>query len=266
MAKTKFTRENVRSDILKKVIIKVDYQGFSGADDTGRFITSLKPVWVDYFHKYSDIPNKNFNVNLGKSGLTNFSTEIIHVHRFSSSSIGSSQAVMDITAKFASIEVTCSSPYEGSDGYLDCMAHFIKILKDYDPFVELTRIGIRKIDHVFNPSASELDNILESNVWNLYQDIPRIIAEKKEYKDFIKLNNGTLVNLARILEKVMINNNEQYRLTFDADAYKQNERLDNSGMRNIDVNKHMLSEINEPLFFLFIKTFKEDFINNFYNG
>ena len=44
MAKTKFTRENVSSSILKKVIIRVDYQGFSGVDDTDKFITNLKTV------------------------------------------------------------------------------------------------------------------------------------------------------------------------------------------------------------------------------
>ena len=144
MSKTKFTRSNVSSDILKKVLIRVDYQGFSGVDDIDKFITSLKTNWGGFFQKYAILQNKNFNINFGKEGMTNFDTEIIRVHRFSDSRIGSSQALMDITGNFAVIEVTCSSPYEGSDGYLDCMARYIKILKDYDRYVEITRIGIRK--------------------------------------------------------------------------------------------------------------------------
>ena len=164
------------------------------------------------------------------------------------------------------MEVTCASPYEGSNGFLNCMARYIKKLKDYDPFVELTRIGIRKFDYVFKPSPSELDNILETNVWSLYQESPQIIPDKKEYKDYLSLNNGTQINLARIIEKVKINDIEQYRLTFDADAYRQNERLDNNSMRNIDMNKQLLRDINKPLFDFFIKTFKEEFINTFYNG
>ena len=190
MAKTKFTRENVSSSILKKVIIRVDYQGFSGVDDTDKFITNLKTVWGEYFQKYVITQNRNFNINFGKEGMTNFDTEIIRIHRFSDCRIGTSQALMDITGKFASIDVTCISPYEGSDGYLDCMARYIKLLKDYDPFVELTRIGIRKFDYIFKPTASELDNILETNVWRIYQDIPHLIPEKKEYKDYIPVNFG----------------------------------------------------------------------------
>lgn len=265
MAKTKFTRENVSSSILKKVIIRVDYQGFSGVDDTDKFITNLKTVWGEYFQKYVITQNRNFNINFGKEGMTNFDTEIIRIHRFSDCRIGTSQALMDITGKFAYIDITCVSPYEGSDHYLDCMAHYIKILKDYDPFVELTRIGIRKFDYIFKPTASELDNILETNVWRIYQDIPHLIPEKKEYKDYIRLESGTQINLARIIEKVKIGDTEQYRLTFDADAYRQNEGLDNSHMRNTDINKQLLKDINNPLFDFFIKTFKEEFINTFYN-
>ena len=251
---------------MKKVFIRVDYQGFSGVDDTDKFITNLKTNWGDYFQKYAILQNRNYNLNFGKEGMTTFDTEIIRVHRFSDCRIGTSQALMDITGKFASIDVTCISPYEGSDGYLDCMARYIKLLKDYDPFVELTRIGIRKFDYIFKSSALELDSILETDIWSLYQESPQIVPEKKEYKDYMRLNNGTQINLARIIEKVKINNTEQYRLTFDADAYRQNERLDNNSMRNINANKRLLREINYPLFDFFIKTFKEEFINTFYNG
>lgn len=266
MAKTKFIRENVSSDILKRVIIRADYQGFSGVDDLDKFIISLKTYWGEYFQKYVTTENKNFNINLGKDGMTLFDTEKYRVHRFSDSRIGSSQALMDITGKAASIEVTCTSPYEGSDGYLDCMARFIKILKDYDPYVEITRIGIRKFDYVFKPVVSEIDNILETKVWSVYQDSPRIIPEKKEYKDYVRLESGTLINIARIIEKVKKGDIEQYRLTFDADAYRTNERLNNSDMRNFNQNKQLLRDINKPLFDFFIKTFKEEYINAFYNG
>lgn len=46
MAKSKFTRKNVKSPILKKVLIRIDYDGASSIDS---LIIKLKSTWNHYF-------------------------------------------------------------------------------------------------------------------------------------------------------------------------------------------------------------------------
>lgn len=46
MAKNKFTRENVKSPILKKVLIRIDFDGASCIDT---LIVNLKNTWKNYF-------------------------------------------------------------------------------------------------------------------------------------------------------------------------------------------------------------------------
>ena len=77
----------------------------------------------------------------------------------------------------------------------------------------------------------------------------------------------TIFNLKRIVQKNEFENTKKYQYTFDIDSYKNGDLLNSdvfSSTRNI--RDMILKQMNEPIFYYFIETFTEQFIDNFYNG
>lgn len=61
MSKEKYNRSNVKSTILKRVVIRVD---FIGLTDIEGCVSSLKTIMKDKFRRFTPISNKNYNVEL----------------------------------------------------------------------------------------------------------------------------------------------------------------------------------------------------------
>ena len=263
MAKTKFTRQNLQSNILKKILFRVDFTGSTGGQETERFIVNIKENWAHYFRKYNKITNKNFKIDIGKNGQVSHEQQLQTIHQFSVCQIGESEATMDISDDYATLLINVRENYEGSDNYLRCFSDFIYRILASDQFIDLKRIGIRKYDHIFIPVNGNIDDILEESLWTNYSDMGTCL--KKEYKDYI-LQNRTTMNVFRTVERVNKDNVDQIRLIFDVDAYMNSEHLQRSELRSVDaIYNIMQSELNVHLFNLFIRTFKEDYIDQFYH-
>lgn len=263
MAKSKFTRQNLRTDILKQVLFRVDFTGSTGGQETEQFVVKLKDDWANYFHRYNKITNKNFKIDINKDGMVRHEQLLQTIHRFSLSQIGQSEAIMDISDDFATLTINISENYEGSDNYLRCFSNLIHRILVSDQFINLKRIGIRKFDHIFISEKANIDDILEEHLWANYSDMGSCL--KKEYKDYIS-TNGTSVNICRSVERVKVNNVDKIRLIFDVDAYREENYLQRSELRTEDVIYDMMqSQLNAHLFNLFIATFREAYINQFYH-
>ena len=230
MAKTKYTRQNLRSNILKRILFRVDFTGSSGAHETEQFIVNIKEDWIRYFRRYNKITNKNFKIDINKDGLVRHEQQMQTIHRFSFSQIGRSEAIMDISDDFATLTVNVNDDYEGSDEYLRCFSELIHRVLESDQFIDLKRIGIRKFDHIFIPVNENVDDILEESIWANYSAMGTCL--KKEYKDYI-VQNGTSVNIFRTVERVKIDNADQIRLIFDVDAYRENDRLQRTSFQSV---------------------------------
>lgn len=268
MAKSKFTRENVKSPILKKVLIRIDYDGASSIDS---LIIKLKNTWNHYFQNYQKVTKNNFNINVTDNALQSKTIsipdpELKIIHRFTSCKIGESSTYMDISDNFAYIDIVVGENYVGTEKYINIMSEFIKSLLASDSFIVLSRVAIRKLDVIKKTANEDPDTILEVPISSTYNDNNRIQL-KKQYKDTILLKDvDSVVNIVRDLTYEKDKNDKiMRRIILDMDIYKQApQKIAIDQQTPITRIKDILNkQLNEPLFGLFVETFKETYINDF---
>ena len=102
MSKEKYNRLNVKSTILKRVVIRVD---FIGLTDIEGCVSSLKTIMNEKFQRLTPISNKNYNVELpdqlSQHQIPNVNFERRTFYRFSQSLMGSDNANFMLGTDFA---------------------------------------------------------------------------------------------------------------------------------------------------------------------
>ena len=270
MAKSKFTRQNVKSDIMEKVLIRIDYEGVSNIDN---LIIDIKRKWNNNFSSYIKVTKNNYNINV--TDLT-FQTKTIDIpdpekqiiHRFTECKVGKPNTYMDISERFAYIDIVAGKNYVGTQQYTNIMSEFILLLLKYDPFISLTRVAIRKIDKIEKSLDENPDSIIENPIYNNYAEENRIPI-KKRYSDLMKLNDvDSIVNIVRDISFMKKSDgNIIHQILLDMDIYKQGQKqiCINQSSQILDIKNVLEKKLNDPLFQLYIETFKESFIEQFYN-
>lgn len=270
MSKDKYTRQNVKSDIMEKVLIRVDYEGVS---DIAQLIIKLKPKWLDSFKSYQKVTNNNYNINVTDLALEKRTISIPDperqvIHRFSGCKLGNPNTYMDISERFAYIDISAGANYIGTQCFTEIMAKYIHELLKTDPFIRLTRVAIRKIDRVIVNHQTNTDDIIEQPISQVYVTQNRVPL-KKHYSDIMMLTDvDSIVNIERDLSLIKDRNDIIVKqIILDMDIYKQGEKqIGISRETSMDSIKNVLeSKLNDPLFGLYIESFKESYIDaNFY--
>lgn len=269
MAKDKFKRSNVKTSILKRVIIRMDFIGLT--DITG-CVNRLKPIMDGNFKKFNPINNKNYNVELNalqnNNHPVNVNIETNTLYQFSDCTIGPSQVNFMLGPDFAYLEIACSEDYEGCNEYIDLMANAIREIINLDSFISVKRLGLRKVDIVQFDDLNKMNSSIEEAIWDNYILNRACFPVKKTYSDLLYQKDvKTIFNLKRIVQEIEFENTKKYQYTFDIDSYKNGDLLNSdvfSSTKNI--RDMILKQMNEPIFYYFIETFTEQFIDNFYNG
>lgn len=265
MSKDKFNRSNVKSSILKKVIIRID---FIGLTDIVGCVNILKPIMQGKFNKFMPIDNNNYNVELPGINHTkelNVNYEKKTFYQFSDSQIGKSNANFMIGTDFAYIEVNCDKDYEGCDDYIKLMAASIYQILQFDAFISVRRLGLRKIDVEVFKNECEMDSSLEDPIWNNYKRSQAYLPLKKSYSDILLQKDvNTVFHIQRAIQGI---NDNQYQYTFDIDSYKSGDLICKDDFSSVQrIEKTISGQMNEPVFNYFIDTFTERYIDDFYNA
>lgn len=268
MSKEKFTRSNVKSSILKKVIIRID---FIGLTDMLGCVNSLKTVMQGKFNKFQPINNNNYNVELpGKNNLQgiNVNLEKRTFYQFTESQIGTNNATFMLGTDFATIEVNCDSRYEGCDEYIKLMAASIDCILKFDSFISIQRLGLRKIDVEEFDSVADMDSSLENHFWNNYKRNQAYFPLKKTYSDLLYQKDvNTVFHIERTIQEIEREEQKKYQYVFDIDSYKNGNLINKDDFSSVSRIEKLISEkMNEPVFNYFIDTFTEHYIDTFYNG
>lgn len=268
MAKDKFKRANVKSTILKNVIIRMD---FIGLTDIVGCVNSLKKVMHGKFNKFSPINKDNYNIELPREngmGIPNVNLEKRTFFQFSDSQIGTSRADFMLGADFAAMKVECDSRYEGCDEYIKLMADAIDCVLKFDTFISVQRLGLRKVDVAFFDSEEDMKCSLENPIWNNYKRSQAYLPLKKTYSDLLYQKDvKTVFHIQRTIQEVESDVLKKYQYRFDIDAYKNGNLIVKDDFSTVKRIEKMISEqLNEPVFNYFIDTFTEHYIDKFYNG
>ena len=167
---------------------------------------------------------------------------------------------MDISPTFICITIQCNENYKIIDPYLDFITNVVVTLWEYDSYVTLERLAIRKID------GNDYDNIKE--VYNTFEEIvglENVMDDeqsplKKSYTDsFISKAANIKVNLTRSLERF---SNGKIRYVLDIDGYVDSSLMSPDEIKSKEDVKYLLkNRINNELFELFKTNVTEYFLS-----
>lgn len=267
MAKSKFKRSNVKSQILKKVIIRVDFEGLT---DIVGCVNTLKPIMNDKFRKFSPINKSNFNIKLNhpkSQSPVDVDMEQKTLYQFSDSAIGKSEANFMFGPDFAYIEIKCSNDYEGCNEYIKLMANIIDDIVHFDAYISIKRLGLRKVDVVHFDTLEQLNQSVECPIWENYAKRPVFRPLKTEDSDLLYQKDvHTIFNIRRTTQLVRVQDQEMLQYILDIDAYKECSFIRLDDLSTVENIEKMISEqMNEPMFDYFIGTFTEKYLETFYH-
>ena len=222
------------------------------------------------FAGYRLVKTNNFNLQINSKAIEERFipieiNETSNIHRFFDCKIEPVQDLfMDITSTFICFTIECEESYRNIDDYINTMVRIVTTLKEYDSYVQITRLAIRKIDGKDFSSLEEAYQTFEVMEALGENVMDNIIPLKKSYTDsFISEDANIKVNFTRGLERFVQQDRTQIiRCILDMDGYIDSSLINLEDIKDDDIKLFFKERINEELFKLFKASVTETFLSN----
>ena len=257
MKKNKINREMLKKNILKRVIIKFDYQGIV---DIEKILINLGPFLAKKFSEYEKKYINSIDLTLPNpeelSKSLNIPIEKIikeEVNSYYQNKEWDDRVILNITKFTTELQIFCKN-YKTIDSYINFMRNLIDFYKVEEPFFRIKKLSIRKISWAFFRKYDEIFEVFEKDIFpkriNGYKILNSNINEKYELDDYS-------INYNKIIEEGIAFNEETkkedtvYRVALDFEAYKE----------NINDDDEILIKMNLELFNFFKESVTNEFLN-----
>lgn len=261
----KYTRENIYSEMLKTVIIRLD---FSGVTDIGMFVNKIKQISKikTNFGGLDLLQQKQLNVSFIPKDMENGGFPVAKsqdkvIYRFNKwISTETSEAILDIDDSSITIAVDCGTKYKGSKIYSEIIIELMNQLREYDLYVSLKRLGVRKIDAMVVGEEQCIDNYFNENfiVGTAWKHEP--FKDMSTLTDFLKIDDVRF-NVVQRIEYIDVNHNHCLRLIYDVDSY-----IDADVLGTISNEEQLKSYLNEKMqdkmFDMFVNVASEKYLDS----
>lgn len=256
----KYTRDNIYSEMLKTVIIRLD---FSGIINIGPFVDYIKKEQTikSNFAAFDEISQRQLNVSFVPKDIENGGLPVAKaqdktLYRFSKwKDNNNSDAILDIDNSSITIVVDCNTNYKGSKGYSDVIINLMYELKKYDQYISFRRLGVRKIDAKVIKEGERIEDFFNEKfiVYNSWQQNPyeNNISTLTElfYVDDVKFN---------VVQRIESYNKKDIRLFYDVDSYIEADVLRNIDNENIE--NYLNERMQDKMFDLFVNVASEKYL------
>lgn len=249
---TRYTRENIYSEMLKTVIIRFD---FLGATDIRQFVNSIKKDEVVYkaFPQMRPIPQDQYNFKVSPKDIKDGSLPLYEkqsntIFRFFDCKLDSDlDVILDITSDAVCLSIDCSKHYNGSKKYTDFMVYLMTKLIKYDPYIRIGRIGVRKLDAQIIPDGKTIydyfnDSYLAARSW---------YSGKKDVLNYVEQFRIERVNF-NVVQHIDRLPNGSDRAIYDVDAYIVNGDIDAMVADELKLGEFLNNEVQDKMFELFV--------------
>lgn len=266
MSKDKFLRSNVHSDLLSKVIFRVDIAGITNLKGYINRVKGLESI-RNAFGRVLPIRSRsiNFVIDAQHAEYNKFTQEpeIDEGFRFLDCSLEpKSKAILDIVHDSIIISIDCSGAYSGSRQYTQLIVTLLKELFCYDSFVSIRRLGIRKIDKKKFCSAEEIFSVFERKL-NLFSQMldDNTVKTRKNY-DLLEID-GIRYNFVQQFNRYI--DCKDVSVLIDLDAFVSDEFFDMKSFREGNVLEELLDKkIQNQMFDFFKKCVTEKYLEDCY--
>lgn len=258
--KDKIERQRLKKPLLKRVIVRFDYTSIADMQMAlNKVVDYLKPP-KGFFSTFdqmilADEPKQDG----GTTVLGERKMEPI-VYRFSGCTIEPKQTViLDFTRNYICLDIRCNDQYELIDDYLKLMSNLMLILINNEDFVQLNRIGIRKIDGADEITLKEADEVFEYFSQHLnWSKKDQMLSQ--QYTDHMWCDDlSAFVIYNRIVR--FVPESRKFRFTMDIDCYKEINQIERRPPKSwIETS---LKDMNLKLFALFKMGIKLEYFNKY---
>ena len=259
MGKANVSRDNFKSSLLKQVVIRIDYSEITNFEG---LVQTMAAFLKEYFGNRGKYITNNVNVRIDEKALSGDSLPIAvlpsnDVYRFSSCVIEPVQnVVLDVANTFTCLIIDCNEAYDKVDCYLDLVSEVLSRIFDFDAYVNIVRVGIRKIDSKVFDNMETAKEIFE-NVGESQIAIPGMNTFQYRVSSFIVNNEtGMQVNLSRTYTNT---DDRQFQVDLDIDGYVGNLKF-LQGINSSELLSQQLKTINDLLFDIFKLNVTEAFL------
>lgn len=233
MPKSQFNRYSLKHNLLKRVIIRIDFDGLTNLDSLIERFKSHELAML--FGSYRRIMPSAQVYNSGDSnrrpGLMHEIAETTHV--FYDYQPAEDKVDVTFTASYVSIQIRCVD-YANIDPYRDLMCALIKQILKSDTFIVITKIGIRKIAAYEHENPETLFRVFEQGMFSM--SCLEALSEKLEmghlqtsYEDslMVKIKYPICVKLKRLVRHLLDPKTAAHALQaiLDIDAFVGEEDL-----------------------------------------
>jgi uncharacterized protein (TIGR04255 family) len=253
-------RQKLNRPLLKRIIVRFDYSSIADMQKVlNKMVNYLKPPKgifnnFDQMVLTNDTTQEDGTTIQGKDKITQV------VYRFSECSIKPKQdVILDFARNNLCLDIHCNEQYEKIDEYLEMMSKLMSYIIRNEDFVQLNRIGLRKIDGVDGIDAKEADSTFEYFSQRLnWSKKDQMLSQ--QYTDQMLCNDlPAFVIYNRIVRYNPESNN--LRFTLDIDCYKESSQIERRPQKEwLD---SALKAMNDKLFLLFKMGIKLEYFNKY---
>ncbi|PKL80296.1 MAG: hypothetical protein CVV25_04655 [Ignavibacteriae bacterium HGW-Ignavibacteriae-4] len=270
MSKDLIRRKQLKKNMMKNVIFRIDYQGIINSED---IIKSFKDNFKDKFKIFQTTFHSkiDFDINNIEDISDTLSIPIKEIqkqeiYRFTDNTFGNDELTLDISKYFTVLTVNCQE-YEGIDEYLDFFSSFIDFLFENSEYLQIKRIGLRKIGGEIYFDEKEIYRDFEQKYFNFnFIDTP-YNSFRSRHIDVLKLDDKSpIINYVRSFEAGNYHDNETniyksaFQVLLDIDAYYSDFILEKIKFKKGMAKQVLTSTNNEHLFKIFKMSVTEAFL------
>lgn len=250
-------RSSFKHNFLKRVIIRLDFQGVLQAE-MEKILVQVKPYLKGKgFNRYEQNINKEIDLGINSKGIFGSESPVkeirnIVIHSFSNDNSG---YVVDLSTKHICIKVNAIK-YIPFDEYAEIFMDISNIYRETIDFFTMKRLGVRKINFCFVNKVKSINKYFNKryfDYYDLFKEAEVVASEKKDHfsVDYCKLN------LLCGIEQGKIRDSRKYQVTLDSDIY-----IDDADRIEKDIfEDNNISLLNERLFYIYKNALTDKFIN-----
>lgn len=255
---TEYTRENIYSEMLKTVIIRFD---FSGSTSIRRFVDDIKPFMIERFAQMRTLSQNQYTFKVRPKDIEDGSLPIAEqqnnlvYHFFECKLDEHLDVVLDVAVDSVCLTIDCRKRYNGSKKYTDLMVELMTRLIRFDPYINIERIGVRKIDAQVVPLGEHISQYFNEN----YLAAKSWYASTKEKVNFTEVYRIGRVNF-NVVQHIDRLPGGESRAIFDVDAYIVNGDIRSLMGDGSALNAFLNDEVQDKMFEIFVSFASKNYL------
>ncbi|RZJ40846.1 MAG: hypothetical protein EOO19_15090, partial [Chryseobacterium sp.] len=203
MEKDKIGRYDLKDNIMNSIFFRIDYQGIISIDAfIDEFVKKFKGTFTIFERVYNnrvDLFLTSYQEISESLSLPVKEIEQQIVHRFRDFTFGTDKITLDISKYYTVLHIECIN-YESIDSYLIFFAEFAAFIHEQNEFLQVRRLGLRKVGTALYDTIEELKKDFEPKYFDFDFEEKGFNSLKRELRDLLSTKEEIRIDFRRGFE------------------------------------------------------------------